>query len=92
MGTQQPTAPPRTDPLDTLERKLCLVRDRVGAVVRGLETGFYLFGPGGIGKSYRVLGHLASLEAAGRTRPARCRGSSAAGRTRPAIRPETKGE
>jgi hypothetical protein len=45
-----------------LEQKLALVRDRVSAVALGLQTGFYLYGTGGIGKSYTVLTHLDQLE------------------------------
>ena len=47
--------------LASLERKLQLVRDRVGAVVHGYQTGFYLFGAGGLGKSYTVLRCLDDL-------------------------------
>ncbi len=52
--------PPKseTDPLASLERKLHLVRDRVTAVARGYQTGLYLYGAGGVGKSYTVLDHL----------------------------------
>jgi hypothetical protein len=32
-------------------------------VVRQYKTGFYLYGNGGVGKSYTVLGHLKSLQA-----------------------------
>ncbi len=41
--------------LESLERKLSMVRDRVRGVATRLHTGFYLWGSGGIGKSYTVL-------------------------------------
>jgi hypothetical protein len=49
--------------LATLDRKLALVKDRVTAVAAGLQTGLYLFGNGGIGKSHTVLRRLDDLEA-----------------------------
>lgn len=49
--------------LERLEQKLQLVRDRVGAVVRGYATGLFLYGEGGIGKSYTVLSELERLKA-----------------------------
>jgi hypothetical protein len=52
-----------TDGLASLERKLHLVRDCVAGVVHGYDTGFYLYGAGGMGKSYTVLKHLTALEA-----------------------------
>jgi hypothetical protein len=58
-----PTLQISTDPLASLERKLALVRDRVGAVARGSHTGLFLYGTGGIGKSYTVLSHLKALDA-----------------------------
>jgi hypothetical protein len=55
--------PPHRDQeaLASLEKKLHLVRDHVTAVGRGYKTGFYLYGTGGMGKSYTVLQHLESL-------------------------------
>jgi hypothetical protein len=50
-------------PLTTLERKLQLVRDLTTAVAKGFKTGLYLYGQGGVGKSFTVLQHLKSLEA-----------------------------
>src|SRR5262245_13210186 len=52
---------PDKDALAGLEKKLNLVRDNVTAVGRGYKTGFYLYGTGGMGKSYTVLQHLESL-------------------------------
>jgi hypothetical protein len=49
--------------LDNYEGRLQLVRDRVGGVARGYDTGFYLFGEGGLGKSYVVLRELERLKA-----------------------------
>jgi hypothetical protein len=45
------------------ERKLQLVRDRTRAVALGYATGLYLYGNGGIGKSYTVLTELRRLQA-----------------------------
>ena len=50
--------------LISLEKKLHLVRDPVTAVVRGYKTGYYLYGAGGVGKSFAVLRHLESLDVA----------------------------
>ncbi len=49
--------------LAALEPKLQLVRDYVFQVVEGLTTGMYLFGEGGIGKSFTVLTELERLKA-----------------------------
>src|SRR5262249_34617176 len=62
MSTERLTLPSAdSDPLASLERKLCLVRDRVTAVARGFATGFYLYGAGGIGKTYTVRSHLDAI-------------------------------
>jgi hypothetical protein len=45
-----------------LDNKLRLIDDRVTAVVRGYQTGLYLCGAGGLGKSYSVYRHLKLLE------------------------------
>jgi hypothetical protein len=44
--------------LATLNAKLQMVRDFTGSVAEGRTTGFYLFGPGGCGKSFSILGEL----------------------------------
>jgi hypothetical protein len=49
--------------LANLETKLQLVRDNVAEVVQGYTTGLYLFGEGGIGKSYTALKELDELKA-----------------------------
>jgi hypothetical protein len=49
--------------LAKLESKFQLVRDRTTAVARGYQTGFYLHGDGGVGKSYTVLTELKRLKA-----------------------------
>ena len=49
--------------LARLEQKLQLVRDRTHAVAEGYSTGFFLYGGGGLGKSYTVLNELARLQA-----------------------------
>jgi hypothetical protein len=48
--------------LASLERKLQLVRDRVTAVATGFQTGLYIYGTGGLGKSYTVLRRLDELK------------------------------
>jgi hypothetical protein len=54
--------PPDKAALATLSRKLSLLIDRVTAVATGHETGLYLWGSGGIGKSHTVLARLEELE------------------------------
>jgi hypothetical protein len=49
--------------LQTLDDKLKLVKDRVGAVVRGYDYGLYVYGAGGLGKSFSILGELQELKA-----------------------------
>ncbi|HEX8203733.1 MAG TPA: hypothetical protein VF590_24870 [Isosphaeraceae bacterium] len=53
---------PHQAALASLERKLLLVRDHVTAVGKGYKTGLYLYGTGGVGKSFTVLRHLERLE------------------------------
>ncbi len=52
--------------LASLAKKLCLVTDRVTAVVTGHSTGLYLWGTGGIGKTFTVLKRLEAMEASHR--------------------------
>ena len=47
--------------LERLEKKLALIRDRVRSVALRYNTGFFLFGDGGTGKSFVVQGELESL-------------------------------
>jgi hypothetical protein len=49
--------------LAALDAKFQLVRDRTTAVARGYQTGFYLHGDGGVGKSFTVLNELKRLQA-----------------------------
>src|SRR5262245_3511796 len=49
--------------LARFEQKLQLVRDWTGGVVAGYNTGFYLYGDGGVGKSRTVLNELTRLKA-----------------------------
>src|SRR5262245_4449284 len=65
MGEGSPADTSRADPgaLANLERKLALVRDWVTAVASGYQTGLYLHGSGGLGKSHTVLRQLEKLEA-----------------------------
>ena len=44
--------------LDSLQRKLQIVRDRTRSVAKGYRNGLHLWGEGGIGKSYSVLSEL----------------------------------
>src|SRR5271170_7573998 len=44
--------------LEMLEGKLQIIRDRTGSVAGGYRNGLYLWGEGGIGKSYSVLSEL----------------------------------
>ena len=46
------------DALASLEKKLHVIRDWTTAVVLGFIHGFFLYGGGGIGKSYTVLNQL----------------------------------
>jgi hypothetical protein len=48
--------------LASLDKKILFVRDRVNAVIDGYQTGFYLWGTGGLGKSYSVLKTLEERE------------------------------
>jgi hypothetical protein len=47
--------------LEALDGQSQMVRDRVRGVAEGWSTGFYLYGEGGIGKSYTVLDELETL-------------------------------
>jgi hypothetical protein len=49
--------------LNSLDNKLQLVRDRVRSVVGGYATGMYLYGSGGLGKSFSVSQELEALSA-----------------------------
>jgi hypothetical protein len=49
--------------LETLEGKILVIRDRTRSVALGYRTGLYLWGEGGIGKSYSVISTLDRLNA-----------------------------
>jgi len=57
------TAAGDTNLLASLEKKLQLVRDHTTAVVKGYKNGLFLYGSGGMGKSFTVLRHLEQLDA-----------------------------
>ena len=48
--------------LESLDRKLQLIRDRTEGVARGLHTGLHVFGDPGVGKTYTVLEELERLQ------------------------------
>jgi hypothetical protein len=49
--------------LESLEDKMQVIRTRTRGVALGYRTGFYVWGEGGIGKSYSVLSTLEVLKA-----------------------------
>jgi len=55
---------PDSEALAQLDARFRLIRDRVIAVARGFSFGLYVYGAGGVGKSYSVLEQLAELEVA----------------------------
>jgi hypothetical protein len=50
--------------LENLKRKLQVIRDWVTGVARGVHSGLYVYGSGGIGKSHAVLEQFDQIEAA----------------------------
>jgi hypothetical protein len=58
MSAQDPDA----QALAELDRKLNLLNDRVTGVVRGYASGLFLYGAGGLGKSFHVVKQLEALE------------------------------
>ena len=48
--------------LKDLDAKMAIVRDRTGSVALRYTTGFFLYGEGGVGKSYSVLKELERLK------------------------------
>lgn len=53
---------PHAAALASLEKKLHPVRDHTTAVAQGFKNGLYLYGSGGVGKSFTVLRQLERLE------------------------------
>lgn len=49
--------------LNSLQNKFSFIEDRVRKVVSGLDTSFFLYGPGGTGKTHSVTKELDRLEA-----------------------------
>jgi hypothetical protein len=62
MNDNQPPNTLHQVAIASFEQKLHLLRDRTAAVALGYQTGLYLYGTGGMGKSYAVLRHLESLD------------------------------
>jgi hypothetical protein len=62
MGEHEPQAPPHQAALLGLQKKLYMVADQVNAVAKGYKNGYFLYGSGGVGKSYNVLRCLTSLD------------------------------
>ena len=61
------TVPPALSEVDRkyltqLEQKFQMVRDYTASVATGRTTGFYLYGNGGCGKSYTIVGELDRLK------------------------------
>jgi hypothetical protein len=56
-------SPDDEEHLATLEGKIQIIRDRTRGVACGYRTGMYLWGEGGIGKSYAVISTLDTLKA-----------------------------
>ncbi len=50
--------------IESLKKKILLVQDLVTGVSRGYKHGLYIYGEGGVGKSYTVLEQLRALEVA----------------------------
>ncbi len=49
--------------LESYARKTMMIRDRTAAVARGYQTGLFLWGPGGVGKSHTVIETLREMQA-----------------------------
>jgi hypothetical protein len=49
-------------PRASLERKLQVVRDLTTAVARGFQKGLFLYGKGGLGKSFTIIRQLEALD------------------------------
>jgi hypothetical protein len=62
MSKNRPPPDPHKEALVSLEKKLNLVCDLVGGVAKHYKTGLYLYGRGGMGKSYTVVQHLKRLD------------------------------
>ena len=63
MKDNPPSASGHENARFNLDKKFQLVRDLVTAVAKGFKNGFFLYGSGGVGKSFTVLRHLESLQA-----------------------------
>src|SRR5262245_40595863 len=67
-------SPADQEHLAELEKTLQLIRDCVAGVVSGFQTGLFLSGPGGTGKSHTVVSELERLDAFYRVTNSRCTG------------------
>jgi hypothetical protein len=73
-GTDSGLAAEDRERLDQFEARLQLVRDRTRGVAEGWATGLYLWGEGGISKSFTVLEELGRLKVAYRLTNSRLTG------------------
>src|SRR5437868_6969407 len=62
MNEDRPPLDRDEEALARLKKKQSLVCDHITAVAKRYKTGLYLYGPGGMGKSYTVLQHLKHLD------------------------------
>jgi hypothetical protein len=61
VNDNKPQSDSDKEALGTLEKKFHLIRDHVTGVGKGYKWGYYLYGPGGMGKSYTVVEYLNRL-------------------------------
>lgn len=71
LAVAMPDDPDPTD-LVTLGNKILLVEDTVTGVAKGYKHGLYLYGDGGVGKSFTVLGRLKGLDVTYQLHNSRC--------------------
>src|SRR5665213_2102860 len=62
MNQQDPPPTAYQAALLSLQKKLYMVGDHVNAVAKGYKNGYFLYGTGGVGKSFNVLRCLEALD------------------------------